>query len=112
MNKFIIMLTFCVAIVGAPLTTQAAQCIIKSYAVNDYGRVGPERDAQALLDQYINDWAVTAGVKRYSVSQESVSCKLFLDALLFTEYTCRAEARVCWTGPRRHHKATHRASLR
>ena len=68
-----------------------------AFSVNDYGKEGPTRDAQALLDKHIADWAKTQGIKKYKVGKKDVSCELFLDVVVFDEHTCKATANVCWT---------------
>ena len=80
---------------AAPLN--AATCQKMAFSVNDYGKDGPTRDAQALLDQRIAQWAKVQGVKKYKVGKKDVACELYLDVVLFDEYTCKATANVCWT---------------
>ncbi len=74
-----------------------AACQKLTFSVNDYGKEGPTRDAQALLDKHIADWTKTQGIKKYKVGKKDVSCELFLDVVLFDEHTCKASANVCWT---------------
>jgi hypothetical protein len=76
--------------------TADARCTRLGFSVNDYGKDGPTKDAQDLLDKYIAKWAVENGVKKYSTGKKTVSCELFLDFILFDEHTCKAEATVCW----------------
>jgi hypothetical protein len=73
-----------------------AECTTLSYSVNDYGKDGPTKDAQDLLDKYIVKWTANKGVKKYKVGKKDVDCDLFLDVGLFNEYTCKAKAQVCW----------------
>ena len=73
------------------------ECTKLYYSVNDYGKEGPSRDAEALLDKYIQKWAQEKGVKNYKAGKKDVTCELFLDAIVFNEYTCQAKADVCWT---------------
>ena len=73
-----------------------AKCTRLGFSVNDYGKDGPTKDAQRLLDTYIAKWAADNGVKKYSTGRKDVKCELFLDVGLFDEHTCRAEATVCW----------------
>lgn len=73
-----------------------AECTSLFYSVNDYGREGPARDAQALLDVYIAKWAEKKGIKRYRTGKKEVECALFLDFVVFNEHTCKATAKVCW----------------
>ncbi len=75
---------------------QARECTRLAFSVNDYGIEGPKRDAQKLLDEYIKKWTAERGIKNYTVGKKDVSCKLFLDFIVFDEHTCRAEAPVCW----------------
>jgi hypothetical protein len=81
-----------------PATASAKpECQQLYFEVNDYGKEGPSRDAQALLDKYIEKWAQDKGVKTYKTGKKGVTCELFLDAIVFNEYTCKAVADVCWT---------------
>ncbi len=73
-----------------------ARCTSLFYSVNDYGKEGPARDAKALLDKYIANWAAKKGIKKYRTGKKQVECKLFLDFIIFDEYTCKATAKVCW----------------
>ena len=73
------------------------ECTKLYYSVNDYGKEGPSRDAEALLDKYIQKWAQEKGVKNYKAGKKDVTCELFLDAIVFNEYTCQAKADVCWS---------------
>lgn len=74
----------------------AAKCTRLAFSVNDYGKVGPANDAKRLLGDYIKRWTAEQGIKNYRVGKKSVSCELFIDVIVFDEYTCRAEAPVCW----------------
>ncbi|MDX2204197.1 MAG: hypothetical protein NW223_15710 [Hyphomicrobiaceae bacterium] len=74
----------------------AAKCTRLGFSVNDYGKDGPTKDAQALLDKYIADWAKSRNITKYTTGKKTVNCELFLDVVLFDEHTCRAEASVCW----------------
>lgn len=76
-----------------------AKCTRLGFSVNDYGKDGPTKDAQALLDKYIASWAAERGIKGYRTSKKSVNCELFLNFIVFDEHTCRAEADVCWGEP-------------
>ena len=78
--------------------TAHAVCTKLAFSVNDYGKKGPAEDAQKLLDKYIADWAKGQGIKKYTAGKKTVDCKLYLDVGVFDEYTCRAEANVCWQG--------------
>lgn len=86
---------------GLMLSTAAAdaRCTRLGFSVNDYGKDGPTRDAKNLLDKYIATWATQNGIKKYATGKKDVTCELFLDFVVFDEYTCRAEASVCWDGP-------------
>ncbi len=74
----------------------AAKCTRLGFSVNDYGKDGPTKDAMALLDKYIADWAKTKGISKYTTGKKSVNCELYLNLIVFDEHTCRAEANVCW----------------
>ena len=81
--------------IGTP-SSASAECTRLAYSVNDYGKEGPTRDAKALLDQYIKRWTSEKGIKNYKVGPKKVTCELYLDFIVFDEYTCKAEASVCW----------------
>jgi hypothetical protein len=86
--------------VATAVTPAYAKCTRLAYSVNDYGKVGPTEDAKRLLDKYIADWTKERGIKGYRVGKKDVTCTLFLDVIIFDEYTCKAEASVCWNeGP-------------
>jgi hypothetical protein len=78
--------------------TAAAECTKLAFSVNDYGKKGPAEDAQKLLDGYVARWTKERGIKKYNTGPKTVNCELFLDVGLFDEYTCKAEANVCWEG--------------
>lgn len=82
----------------ANATPADAACTRLGFSVNDYGKDGPTKDAQDLLDKYIAQWTAERGIKKYTVGKKSVSCELFLDFVVFDEHTCKAEATVCWSG--------------
>ena len=73
-----------------------AKCTRLAFSVNDYGKVGPTKDAKELLDKYISTWTAERGISGYRTGKKDVKCELFLDFIVFDEYTCRAEASVCW----------------
>jgi hypothetical protein len=73
-----------------------AKCTRLAFSVNDYGKVGPTKDAKDLLDKYISKWTAENGISNYRTGKKDVTCELFLDFIVFDEYTCRAEASVCW----------------
>jgi hypothetical protein len=81
---------------AAPAT---AACTRLAFSVNDYGKEGPTKDANKLLDKYIVDWTKSKGIKAHTVSKRDVSCELFLNFVVFDEHTCTASALVCWQGP-------------
>ena len=87
-----------VVIAGAIVlaTPAAAKCTRLGFSVNDYGKDGPTKDAKDLLDKYVANWAAQRGIKNYRTGKKDVKCDLFLDFIVFDEYTCRAEATVCW----------------
>lgn len=74
-----------------------AACQKLAFSVNDYGKQGPTKDAQALLDKYIQRWTAEQGIKKYTVGKKDISCELYLDFVVFDEHTCKATANVCWT---------------
>jgi hypothetical protein len=76
-----------------------AACKTLSFSVNDYGKDGPTRDAKNLLDKHIAEWTRANGIKGHTVGKKDVTCELFLDLIVFDEYTCKASAKVCWAGP-------------
>lgn len=73
-----------------------AKCTRLAFSVNDYGKDGPTKDAKDLLDKYISEWTAEKGISNYTTGKKDVTCELFLDFIVFDEYTCRAEANVCW----------------
>ena len=73
-----------------------AKCTKLASSVNDYGKVGPAKDAQELLDKQIAENMAKRGVKTYNTGKKEVTCELFLDFGVFDEYTCKAAATVCW----------------
>ena len=86
---------------AAPAAGKAAgktsgRCTRLAFEVNDYGKDGPTKDAKSLLDKHIATWAAEKGIKKYTVGNKAVNCRLFLDFVVFDEHTCRAEAPVCW----------------
>lgn len=84
------------AVLVAGALPAAAKCTKLGFSVNDYGKEGPTRDAKALLDKYIADWAAQNGIKKYTTGKKDVTCELFLDFGFFDEHTCKATATVCW----------------
>lgn len=91
-----------IGVMGAVLLGSAmpawAKCTRLGFTVNDYGKDGPTKDAKDLLDKYIADWAKKQNIASYTTGKKTVNCELFLDVGFFDEYTCRAEASVCWGG--------------
>jgi len=77
-------------------TAADAKCTRLAFSVNDYGKDGPTKDAQKLLDKYIAEWTGERGITKYTTGKKTVSCELFLDFIVFDEHTCKAEATVCW----------------
>jgi hypothetical protein len=69
---------------------------VRGFLVNDYGKDGPAKDAQSLLDKDIAGWAQKNGIAKYKTGAKSVSCEKFLDFGFFDEWTCTASAKVCW----------------
>lgn len=79
-------------------TAADARCTRLAFSVNDYGKDGPTKDAKDLLDRHIAKWATENGIAKYTTGKKSVSCDLYIDLVVFDEYTCKAEASVCWEG--------------
>lgn len=101
MSRRAVTIAASMALVTAFAATDAfAACTRLAFSVNDYGKVGPTKDAKDLLDKYIKTWTSERGIKSYTVGAKDVSCELFLDFVVFDEYTCKASALVCWSGPR------------
>jgi hypothetical protein len=91
--------TIAAALSAALVATAAeARCTKLAFSVNDYGKDGPAKDAQRLLDTYIAKWGADRGIKQLTVGKKDVTCELFLDVGLFDEHTCKAAATVCWPG--------------
>ena len=80
-------------------TAADAKCSRLGFTVNDYGKDGPTNDAKNLLDKHIAKWAADNKIKSFTTGKKDVKCDLFLDVGLFDEYTCTAEANVCYGGP-------------
>ena len=81
--------------VGAVSPSDAA-CRKMGFLVNDYGKDGPSKDAQELLEKDVAKWAAGQGIQKYTVSKKDVTCELFLNFIVFDEHTCTASATVCW----------------
>lgn len=75
-----------------------AACKRFGFTVNDYGKEGPTNDAKELLDKHVAEWAAKNGVTDFKIGKKTVTCELFLDFVVFDEYTCTAKANVCWGG--------------
>jgi hypothetical protein len=105
------LLVACAAAILPSAAFAKPECTQLFYSVNDYGKEGPTRDAQALLDKYIEKWAQEKGIKKYKTGKKDVSCELFLDAIVFNEYTCKATANVCWTPTKRMAKRTAKSTV-
>ena len=73
-----------------------AKCTRLAFSVIVHGKEGPTKDAKKLLDKYISEWTAERGIENYNTGKKDVTCELFLDFIVFDEYTCRAEANVCW----------------
>lgn len=84
------------SIVMASAMPALAKCQRMGFLVNDYGKDGPTKDAQDLLDKHIEKWAADNGVEKYTVGKKDVACELYLNLILFDEHTCTATANVCW----------------
>lgn len=94
----LITLTSAVAAILAAAPAEAA-CKRMGFLVNDYGKEGPTRDAQELLDKHVAEWAAQNGIKNYTIGKKDVKCELYLNLILFDEHTCTASANVCWDEP-------------
>jgi hypothetical protein len=79
--------------------TADAACKKMGFLVNDYGKDGPTKDAQELLDKHVAEWAAQNNIKKYTVGKKDVQCELFLNFIVFDEHTCTASADVCWDEP-------------
>jgi hypothetical protein len=79
--------------------TAEAACKKMGFLVNDYGKDGPTKDAQDLLDKHVAEWAAQNGIKDYTIGKKDVKCELYIDVILFDEHTCTASANVCWDEP-------------
>jgi hypothetical protein len=79
--------------------TAEAKCKRMGFLVNDYGKDGPTKDAQDLLEKHVAEWATQNGVKNYTIGKKDVSCELYLNLIVFDEHTCTASANVCWEEP-------------
>ena len=88
-------LCFGFAVFSSSLPAQA-ECRTLSFSVNDYGKEGPAKDAAELLDKYIANWTQEKGLKKYKRVPKATTCELFLDVVVFDEYTCTASADICW----------------
>lgn len=94
-----------IALTGS--TSAWAKCTRLGFSVNDYGKDGPTKDAQELLDKHIAKTMADKGIAKFTVGKKEVKCELFLNFIVFDEHTCRAEANVCWEeGPAGAPKAT------
>jgi hypothetical protein len=101
MPKIRFLILACAAAMLPSAASAKPTCTKLFYSVNDYGKEGPTRDAIALLDKSIETWAREKGIKTYKTGKKDVTCELFLDAIVFNEYTCKAVADVCWTPAKR-----------
>lgn len=96
-------------LVLASFQTASAACKKMGFLVNDYGKEGPTKDAQLLLDKHIAAWADEQGIDEYTVGKKSVKCELYLDLIVFDEHTCTASATVCWGGSKQPRTETAKA---
>jgi hypothetical protein len=85
-----------IALAFVAIAPAQAKCTRLAFSVNDYGKDGPTKDAKDLLDKYIKEWTGERGISSYRTGTKDVQCELFIDLIVFDEYTCRAEADVCW----------------
>ena len=86
----------CGAIIFSYAEAAQAKCRTHFFSVNDYGKAGPTKDAANLLDKHIIKRTKEKGIKKYYKIPKNVKCELFLDFIVFDEYTCTATADVCW----------------
>ena len=96
--KFPIAFAVMASVFLAAAAPASAACKKMGFLVNDYGKEGPTKDAQKMLDKHIAKWADEQGINEYSVGKKTVKCELFLNLILFDEHTCTASATVCWGG--------------
>ncbi|MGH1418477.1 MAG: hypothetical protein ACRBCJ_06435 [Hyphomicrobiaceae bacterium] len=97
-SKFASALLSILAVLAFGAGPAAAKCKNFGFLVNDYGKKGPTEDAKRLLDKHVAEWAAENGVTNYKIGKKTVTCELFIDVILFDEYTCTARANVCWGG--------------
>ena len=97
-SRFVIAAVSTAVMAVAVAGPASAACTRLAFSVNDYGKDGPTRDAKQLLDKYIAKWTADRGIKKYTTGKKDVSCKLFLDFIVFDEHDCTASAMVCWDG--------------
>jgi hypothetical protein len=94
--------TLAAALVGAVAAFSAlpaqAGCKRMAFSVNDYGKDGPTKDSQDLLDKHIATWAAEQGIDKFTVGKKDVTCELYLNLIVVDEHTCTARATVCWGG--------------
>lgn len=107
--KILFALTGVFVVVAAGHAPATAACKKMGFLVNDYGKEGPTKDAQLLLDKHIAAWADEQGINEYSVGKKTVKCELYLDLIFFDEHTCTASATVCWGGSRQPREQTAKA---
>lgn len=98
LNKTLFAVALSAAFIFTPAIAEA-KCKKFGFTVNDYGKEGPTADAKRLLDKFVAEWMQKNGIKNYRTSPKKVSCELFLDVILFDEYTCRADTTACWGAP-------------
>jgi hypothetical protein len=83
------------AVAGSPAL---AGCKRMAFSVNDYGKDGPTKDSQDLLDKHIATWAAEQGIEKFTVGKKETTCELFLNLIVVDEHTCTTRATVCWGG--------------
>src|SRR5262245_47639253 len=77
-----------VALAAALATSADAACKKLAFSVNDFGKDGPTKDAQDLLDKYIAEWTTERGITKFTVGKKDVSCELYLNLIVVDEHTC------------------------
>jgi hypothetical protein len=97
-SRFVIAAAGVAVMAAVAVGPASAACTRLAFSVNDYGKDGPTRDAKQLLEKYVAKWTADRGIKKYTTGKKDVSCKLFLDFIVFDEHDCTASAMVCWDG--------------
>lgn len=75
-------------------------CATLGFTVNDFGKDEPTRQAKVFLSRLIVSTMEHHYIKGYTAGPPTVTCTFFTKFMGFDEYTCKAEAEVCWPGTR------------